>query len=93
MRSHVLLFQIGITRRAAREWKIDNVSIIVYMIQYGYLNRNIDIDEIVSLLTEWEVEDFVYAPSKFHVRKYFDLKSQIHDPDNPVNLWMNTTRL
>ena len=39
---------------AAREWNNDDVSSIVYMIQYGYFNSNIDTDEIISLLHEWD---------------------------------------
>ena len=37
---------------AAREWKNDNVASIVYIIQYGYFNRNVDTDDILSLLAE-----------------------------------------
>ena len=37
---------------AAREWKNDAVASIVYMIQYRYLNDNVDTDDILSLLAE-----------------------------------------
>ena len=30
-----------------REWKNDNVSSIVYMIQYGDLDKNVDMDDIL----------------------------------------------
>ena len=36
----------------AREWNNENVSSIVYMIQYGDLNSNVDMDDILSLLSE-----------------------------------------
>ena len=41
---------------AAREWKNDAVSGIVYMIQDGDINRNIDTNDILLLLAEWDVE-------------------------------------
>ena len=37
---------------AVRDWKIDYVSRIVFMIQYGDFNINVDTDEILSLLDE-----------------------------------------
>ena len=40
-----------------REWKNDAVASIVYMIQDGYLNSNIDTNYILLLLTEWDAED------------------------------------
>ena len=39
---------------AAREWNDDNVAIIVYMIQDKDLNSNVDTDDILSLLAEWD---------------------------------------
>ena len=39
---------------AAREWKNDTVASIIYMIQDGYLNRNVDTDDILSLMAEWD---------------------------------------
>ena len=38
----------------AREWKNDDVASIVYMIQDGYLSSNIDTNDILSLLVEWD---------------------------------------
>ena len=52
----------------ATEWKDDDVSIIVYIIQYGYLNINIDTNDILSLLADWGAEDFMDTPSTFHMR-------------------------
>ena len=37
----------------AREWKNDAVASIVYMIQDKYFYRNVDTDDIISLLAEW----------------------------------------
>ena len=47
---------------AAREWKNGDIASIVYKIQYGYLNSNVDMDDILSLLTKWDAEDFMDAP-------------------------------
>ena len=44
---------------AAREWKNDAVVSIFYMIQDRYLNINIYTDDILSLLDEWDTEDFI----------------------------------
>ena len=69
---------------AAREWKNDDVAIIVYMIQYRDLNINVDTDDIISLLTEWDAEDFMDTPSTFHMIESCVLKSQSHYPDTPM---------
>ena len=41
---------------AAREWKNEGVASIVYMIQDRDLNSNLDTDDILSLLDEWDAE-------------------------------------
>ena len=53
---------------AAREWKNDGVASIVYMIQDRYLDRNVDTDDILSLLADWDAEDCMHTPSTFHMR-------------------------
>ena len=40
-----------------REWKNDAVASIVYMIQDRYINSNVDTDDILLLLAEWDAED------------------------------------
>ena len=52
---------------AAREWNNYAVASIVYMIQYGYLSSNVDADDILSLLDEWDAEDSMDTPSNFHI--------------------------
>ena len=69
---------------AAREWKNDAVASIVYMIQDSYLNINVDTDDVLSLLADWDAEDFMDTPSTFHMRKSYVLKTHIHDPDTPT---------
>ena len=52
---------------AAREWANYTVESIVYMIQDGDININVDTYEILSLLAEWDVEKFMDVPSNFHM--------------------------
>ena len=52
----------------AREWKNDAVSSIVYIIQDRDFDGNVDTDEILSLLAEWDAEDCMDNPSEFHMR-------------------------
>ena len=39
---------------AARKWKNYSVASIVYMIQDGGFDSNVDTDDILSLLAEWD---------------------------------------
>ena len=70
--------------RAAREWKNDAVASIVYMIQDGDFYSNVVTDYILSLLAEWDAEDCMDTPSTFHMREYYALKTQSHDPYTPM---------
>ena len=69
---------------AAREWKNDYVASIVYMIQDRDHNSNVDTDDILSILAEWDAEYCIYTPSTFHMREYYTPKTQSHDPDTPT---------
>ena len=69
---------------AAREWKNGAVASIVYMIQYRDFDGNVDTDDILSLLAEWDAEDYMDTPSTFHMRESYALKTQSHDPDTPT---------
>ena len=60
------------------------VASIVYMIQDRDINSNVDTDDILSLLAEWDAEYCMYTPSTFHTREYYVLKSKIHDTDAPT---------
>ena len=53
---------------AAREWKNDAVVSIVYMIQDRDLNSNVDTDDTLLLLYEWDTEYCMDMPSTFHMR-------------------------
>ena len=66
---------------ADREWNNDAVATIVYMIQDGDLNRNVDMNDIIQLLDDWYVEYFMSTPSTLHMRVSYVIKYQIHNPD------------
>ena len=53
---------------SAREWNNDDVASIVYMIQDRDISRNVDTDDILSLLAEWETKYCMDMPSTFHMR-------------------------
>ena len=67
----------------AKEWKNDAISSIVYMIQDRDFDSNVDTDEILSLLAEWDAEDVLATSSRFHMRESCVLKSQSHYTDTP----------
>ena len=69
---------------AAREWKNDADASIVYMIQDRDFYRNVDTDDIILLLAEWDAEDCMDTPSTFHMRESYALNTQGHDPDTPT---------
>ena len=54
------------------------------MIKYGDINSNLDTDDILSLLDEWDAEDCMDTPSAFNTRGYYVLNYQSHDPDTPT---------
>ena len=54
------------------------------MIQDRDLNSNVDTDDILSLLAEWDAEDCIDTPTTFHTRESYALKNQSHDPDTPT---------
>ena len=53
---------------AAGEWKNDAVASIVYMIQDRDFDSNVDTDDILSVLAEWDSEDCMYMLSTFHMK-------------------------
>ena len=54
------------------------------MIQDTDSDSNVDTDDILSLLAEWDAEDCMDMPSTFHMRESYALKTQSHDPDTPT---------
>ena len=54
------------------------------MIQFCNLNSNVDTDEIISLLAEWDADYCMDMPSAFHMRESYVLRTKIHDPDTPT---------
>ena len=69
---------------AAREWNNDAVASIVYIIQDRDLNSNVDTDDILSLLAEWNAEDCMDTPSTLHMRESYALNNQSHHHDTPT---------
>ena len=53
------------------------------MIQDGGFNYKVYMDEILSLLAEWDAEYFMDTPSTFNMKESYTFKSQIHHPGNP----------
>ena len=54
------------------------------MIQYGDLNINVDTDDTLSLLADWDAGDCMDTPSTFHMRESYVLKTKSHDPGTPT---------
>ena len=52
--------------------------------QYGYINRNVETDDILPLMAEWDEKDFMDTTSMFHMREPSVLKSQSHNPYTPT---------
>ena len=53
---------------AAGEWNNNAVASIVYMIQGRDFDSNVDTDDILSLLADWDAKDCIDTPSTFHMR-------------------------
>ena len=69
---------------AARQYNSDTLDSLVYMIQDGYYDSNIDTENIIDLLADQDPEDFMDTPSTLHTREYYALKSQSQDYNNPM---------
>ena len=54
------------------------------MIQDGNLNRNVYPYYILLLLAEWDAEYSMDKLSTFHMREYYVIKYQSHNPDTPT---------
>ena len=54
------------------------------MIQDRDINNNVDTDDTLSLLAEWDVEGCMDTPSTFHMRESYVFTTQSHDPDTPT---------
>ena len=50
------------------EWTSDTVTSLVYMIQYGYYDKNLDMDDILTFLVNCCAEYCMYVPFTFHMR-------------------------
>ena len=54
------------------------------MIQDRDLDSDVDTDDILLLLADWDAEDCMDTSSSFNMRESYVLKSQSHDPDTPT---------
>ena len=54
------------------------------MIQDGDLNRNVDTDDILLLMADWDAEYCMDTPSTFHMIESYVIRYQIHDTDTPT---------
>ena len=54
------------------------------MIQDRDLNINVDTDDILGLMAQWDAEYCMDAPSTFHMRESYVIKSQRHNPNTPT---------
>ena len=54
------------------------------MIQDRDLHINVDTDDILSFMSEWDSEDCMDTPPTFYMREYYVLKNQSHDTDTPT---------
>ena len=51
------------------------------MIHDGDYDSNVDTDEILLLMANWDAENCMDISLTFHMRAFYVLKSQIHYPD------------
>ena len=52
------------------------------MFQIVHYHIKVDTDETPSLMIDWDLEYCMDAPSIFHMIEYYNIKSQIHNPDS-----------
>ena len=65
----------------SRKWNSYAVATLVYMIKSGDYDKNIDTDEILSLMAYWDAEDSMDAKSRFHNREFYVLRLKSHNPN------------
>ena len=66
------------------QWNSDNVVILVYILQDGYCDINLYMDEIPYLLDYWVAEDCMDAPSIFNIRESYAINLHSHYNDDPM---------
>ena len=54
-----------------RECKSYYVASLVCMIHYGHRDRNVDMENILYLLNEWDVEDYISTAMSLHMRESY----------------------
>ena len=71
---------------AEREYNSESIANIVYMIKYGDYNSNVDTNDILYLLADWDVEYCMDTLLKFHTREDYPLNYQSNYPDTPTHM-------
>ena len=56
------------------------------MIKYGDYNSNVDTNDILYLLADWDVEYCMDTLLKFHTREDYPLNYQSNYPDTPTHM-------
>ena len=56
------------------------------MVPHGYYNRNVDMDIILSIMSECDAKYFMDVSTTIPIRKSYFIKSHIHDPATPTYL-------
>ena len=54
------------------------------MIRDGDYDKNVDMDDIIYLISGWDEEYCIDDPQELHMREYYAIKSQGQDPDNAL---------
>ena len=54
------------------------------MIQDRDFDSNVDTDDILSLMAEWDAEYFMNTPSIFHMRESYVIKTKSNESDTPT---------
>ena len=69
---------------SAIDLKSDSVASLVFMTRNGDYDINIDVVNILSFLDKWYAEYFMDVSFTLHIREFYALKSQIHNPGTPI---------
>ena len=56
------------------------------MIQDRDFDRNVDTDDIILLLAEWDEKSCMDTPSTFYMRESYSIKTKSHDTDTTMNM-------
>ena len=58
------------------------------MIQDGDYDRNVDMDKIPYLFSDWDAKHYMYAPSISYMKEFYAIK--FHSHDHYTTMYMET---